>query len=302
MAVITRSVHPSLLWPGVHSIFGDAYDEYPAEWSQIFDKQTSNKAWEDLVEVGGFGIAPVKTEGAPIQYDVDSEGYKARLTHTVYGLGYMVTREELEDGQYAQVSRRRSRKLARSMRTTAEIVHANILNRGFSGSYLGGDGVSLFSTAHPTLAGNQANKPAVDADLTEASLEDMLTLISQFKDRRGLPIRQRGVKLVVAPGGEFNARRILGSPLRVGTANNDLNAIKDMGLVPGGVIVNHYLTDPDAWFLITDVDDGLVSMWRREVEFEQDNDFDTQNAKAMSTMRFLAGWGDWRGIVGTQGA
>lgn len=302
MPVITRSAHPSLLWPGVHSIFGDSYNEYPAEWSQIFDKQTSNKAWEDIVEVGGFGLAPVKTEGAPIQYDTDAEGYKNRLQHTVYGLGYMVTREELEDGQYAQVSRKRSRKLARSMRTTAEIVHANILNRGFSTSYVGGDGVALLSTAHPTAAGNQANKLAVDADLTEASLEDMLTLISGFKDRRGLPIVAKGMKLVVAPGAEFNARRILGSPLRVGTPNNDLNAIKDMGLIPGGVIVNHYLTDPDAWFIITDQDDGLVSMWRREVELEQDNDFDTENAKAKATMRFLAGWGDWRGVVGSPGA
>lgn len=298
MPVITRSAHPSLLWPGVHSIFGDSYNSWPAEWSQIFDKQTSTKAWEDLVEVGGFGIAPVKTEGAPIQYDTDAEGYKSRLTHTVYALGYMVTREEMEDGQYAPVSKKRGRKLGKSMRTTAEIVHANILNRSTSGSYLGGDGVSLLSTAHPTAAGNQANKLTVDADLTEASLEDMRTLIETAKDRRGLPIVLRGAKLVVAPGAQFNAERIINSTLRSGTPNNDANVNRGVF----DIVVNHYLTDPDAWYVTTDADDGLVSMWRREVELEQDNDFDTENLKAKATMRFLAGWGDWRGVYGSVGA
>jgi hypothetical protein len=162
--------------------------------------------------------------------------------------------------------------------------------------------LALFSTSHPTPAGNQANKAAVDADLTEASLEDALTTIAGSKDRRGLPIRLRGMKLVVASGAQFNAERILGSNLRSGTANNDANAIKNMGLLPGGVVVNHYLTDPDAWFIITDADEGLLSIWRREVAIEQDNDFDTENAKAKATMRFAAGYGDFRAGYGSAGA
>jgi hypothetical protein len=302
MAVITRSAHPDLLWPGVMAIYGNAYNEYPPQWSQIFEKRTSSKAYEKLVETSGFGLAPVKTEGAPIQYDTDAEGVVTTLTPTVYGLGWMATREEIEDGQYPEVSRRRSKALGRSMRTTAEIVHANVFNRGFSGSYLGADGVSLFSTAHPTPAGNQANKMAVDADLTEASLEDALTNIGNALDRRGLPIRLRGMKIVVASGAQFNAERILHSSLRSGTANNDINAVKQMGLLPDGIVVNNYLTDPDAWFIVTDADEGFLSIWRREAAIEQDNDFDTENAKAKSTMRFSTGYGDFRAGFGSQGA
>lgn len=300
MTVITRSAHPDLLWPGVMSIFGNAYNEYPPEWSQIFEKRTSSKAFEKIVETSGFGLAPIKTEGAAIQYDSDAQGLVTTLIPVVYGLGWMATREEQEDGQYPEVSRRRSKALGKSMRTTAEIVHANVLNLGFSTN--GSDGVPLFSLSHPTPGGLQANRATVDADLTEASLEDALTIIAGAKDRRGLPIRLRGMKLVVASGAQFNAERILGSALRSGTANNDTNAIKNMGLLPGGVVVNHYLTDPDAWFIATDADEGLLSIWRREVAIEQDNDFDTENAKAKATMRFSAGYGDFRSLFGSQGA
>lgn len=302
MTVITRAAHPDLLWPGVMATFGNAYNEYPPEWSQIFEKRRSTKAYEKIVETSGFGLAPIKTEGAPIQYDTDAQGLVTTLTPVVYGLGWMATREEIEDGQYPEVSGRRSRALGRSMRTTAEIVHANVLNRGFSGSYNGVDGVPLFSTAHPSPAGNRTNKLSVDADLTEASLEDMLTLIANAKDRRGLPIVLRGMKLVVGSGAQFNAERILGSSLRSGTANNDANAIRNMGLLPGGVVVNHYLTDPDAWFIITDAEEGLLSIWRREAEQQKDNDFDTENAKAKSTMRFSAGYGDPLAVFGSAGA
>ncbi len=302
MAVITRSAHPDLLWPGVMATYGQKYNEYPPEWSQIFEKRRSTKAYEKIVETSGFGLAPTKAEGEPLQYDTDAQGVVTQFNPVTYGLGYMVTREEQEDGQYAEVSRRRSRALAKSMRTTEEIVHANVLNRAFSGSYLGADGVSFLSTSHPSPAGLQSNRASVDADLSEASLEDMLTLISTAKDRRGLPIRLRGMKLVVGAGAEFNARRILGSPLRAGTPNNDINAIKDMGLLSGGVVVNHYLTDPDAWFIVTDADEGLLSIWRREAEIEQDNAFDTESLKAKSTMRFAAGYGDFRAVFGTPGA
>lgn len=302
MTVITRSAHPSDLWPGVMAHYGNAYDQYAPEWVEIFEKRQSKKAYEKIVETSGFGLLPVKTEGAPIQYDSDAEGIVTTLTPVVYGLGYQVTREEQEDNLYPEVSRRRSRALAKSARVTQEIVHANVFNRGFSSSYNGADGVPLFSTSHPSPAGTWANKPTVDADLTEASLEDMLTLIAAAKDRRGLPIKLRGMKLVVASGGQFNAMRILDSDLRSGTANNDVNAVKRMGLLPGGVVINHYLTDPDAWYITTDAEEGLLSIWRREPELEQDNDFDTENLKAKTTMRFSAGYGDPRSVYGTQGA
>src|ERR1044071_24239 len=239
MTVITRSAHPSDLWPGVMAHYGNAYKEYAPEWAQIFDKRQSKKAYEQVVEVNGFGLMPVQTEGAAIQYDTAAEGVKTPFPPVVYGLGYQVTREEIEDSLYPEVSGRRARALGKSARTTQEIVHANVLNLGFSVN--GADGVPLFSTAHPTPAGTPANKAAVDADLTEASLEDMLTIIANAKDRRGLPIKLRGMKLVVASGAQFNAARILNSPLRSGTANNDINAVKQMGLLDGGVVVNHYL-------------------------------------------------------------
>ncbi len=300
MTVITRSAHPSDLWPGVMAHYGNAYKEYAPEWSAIFEKRQSKKAYEQIVEVSGFGLMPVKTEGAPIQYDTDAEGVKTTLTPVVYGLGYMVTREEIEDNLYPEVSGRRARALGKSARVTQEIVHWNVFNLGFSVN--GADGVPLFSTSHPTPGGVQANKATVDADLTEASLEDMLTLIASAKDRRGLPIKLRGMKLVVASGAQFNAARILNSSLRSGTANNDINAIKSMGLLDGGIVINHYLTDPDAWYITTDADEGLLSIWRREPAIQQDNDFDTENAKAKATMRFAAGYGDPRSIYGSQGA
>lgn len=300
MTVITRSAHPSDLWPGVMAHYGNAYKEYAPEWSQIFEKRQSKKAYEQIVEVNGFGLMPVKTEGAPIQYDTDAEGIKTTFTPVVYGLGYMVTEEEIEDNLYPEVSGRRARALGKSARTTQEIVHANVFNLGFSTN--GADGVPLFSTSHPTPGGLQANKATVDADLTEASLEDMLTLIAGAKDRRGLPIKLRSMKLVVASGAQFNAARILNSNLRSGTANNDINAVKSMGLLDGGVVVNHYLTDPDAWYIMTDADEGMLSIWRREPSIQQDNEFETGNAKAKSTQRFSVGYGDWRSVFGSAGA
>lgn len=301
MTVITRSNHPDLLWPGVMSIFGSSYKEWEPIWSQLFDKRQGTKAWETLVDTGGFGLAPVKTEGSPIQYDVDLQGPKTTITPVVYGLGYMVTEEELEDNQYAEVSRSRARKLARSMRITAETVHANIFNRAFSASYLGADGVQLINTSHPTPGGLQSNYLTTPADLSETSLEDLMTQIAASKDRRGLPIRLRAVTLVVHPANIFNATRILQSTLRVGTPNNDANALRALGVAPT-VVANPYLTDVDAWFLITDAEDGLVSVWRREPTIQRDNDFETGDAKAKSTMRFAPGYGDFRSIFGSEGA
>lgn len=300
MAVITRSNHPSDLWPGIKAHFGLKYREHPTKWSQIFEKRTSDKYEERIVESTGFGLAPVKQEGAPTTYDMTMEGYKSTLRHVVYSLGYKVTEEELEDNRYVEVSQGRSRGLAFSMRSTIEIVHANVLNRAFSGSYVGGDGVALISNAHPTQAGNASNLlPA--ADLSETALEDGLKMMFQARNNRGLNIAVACKNLIVSSAEIFNAERILNSAGRVGTANNDINAIKSMGSVPG-IVMNPYLTDSDAWFLQTDVPEGLLSLWRREVELQKDNDFDTGDAKAKASARFATGWGDWRCIYGSIGA
>lgn len=297
---ITRSNHPNALWPGVKSWFGLKYNEHEPQWARIFAKEGSDKAYEKVVEATGFGLAGVKGEGQSISYDTDMEGITNTLTPNVYGLGYIVTREELEDDLYKEVSMKRSRALAFSMKQTQEIVHANVLNRAFNASYTGGDGVALVSNAHATRSGNQSNLLTA-ADLSEVALEDGVKAIRQATNARGLKINLRVKKLIVHTDDEFNATRILKSELRVGTANNDINAIRVMGSVPE-IAPYVYLTDNDAWFLQTDAPDGLLSYWRREVEFGRDEDFDTENAKAKATMRFSTGWGDYRGIYGSAGA
>lgn len=298
--VITRSNHPDALWPGVLKWFGKSYGEYPKEWRELFESVDSTKAYEYLIEATSFGLASPKPEGSSVVFDSDQEGTKNTWTNVTYALGYIVTREEMEDDQYEYVSKRRSRSLAFSMRQTEEVVHANVLNRAFSGSYVGGDGVSLISAAHPTLSGNQSNLITA-ADFSEASLEDGLKQVARATNARGLKIAINATKLVVSVGDMFNAQRIVNSELRPGTANNDINATKAMGMLPQGIVVNHYLTDQDAWFLKTDVPEGLVSLRRREIEFDQDNDFDTENAKAKATQRYTPGWGDFRGIYGSEG-
>jgi len=298
--IITRSAHPEALWPGVKKWFGLSYDKVPTTWSKIFERMDSNKYQEKIVEGTTFGLAPVKTEAAPIQYDSDQQGYTATFTHVVYGLGYIVTEEELEDNLYDEVSRARAGNLAWSMRTTAEFVHANVLNRGFSGSYPIGDGVALFSASHPTLSGNQSNLLTA-ADFSEAAMEDATKAAWRLLNNRGFPINAGVRRLIISPEDAFNATRILNSTLRAGTPNNDINALNAMGIVPD-VVVSKYLTDTDAWFVQTDVPNGLISMWRRDVTLSKDNDFDTDNAKAKATMRFSAGAGDWRGTLGNAGA
>lgn len=298
--IITRSAHPEALWPGVKKWFGLFYAKEPATWSKIFDRLDSNKYQEKIVEGTTFGLAPVKTEAAPIEYDSDQQGYTATFTHVVYGLGYIVTREELEDNLYDEVSRPRAGNLAWSMRTTAEFVHANVLNRGFDTNYPIGDGAALFSAAHPTLSGNQSNLLTA-ADFSEAAMEDATKAVWRVKNNRGFPINAGVRRLIISPEDAFNATRILNSTLRAGTANNDINALNAMGIVPD-VVVSKYLTDTDAWFVQTDVPNGLVSLWRRDVDIERDNDFDTENAKAKATMRFSAGVADWRSTFGNAGA
>jgi hypothetical protein len=297
--IITRSAHPEALWPGVKKWFGLSYDKVPATWPKMFERMDSNKYQERIVEGTTFGLAPVKTEGAPIEYDSDQQGYTAYFTHVVYGLGYIVTEEELEDNLYDEVSRVRAANLAWSMRTTAEFVHANVLNRGFDTNYPIGDGAALFSAAHPTLSGNQSNLLTA-ADFSETAMEDATKAVWRVKNNRGFPINAGVKRVVVSPEDAFNVTRVLNSVLRPGTPNNDINALNAMGIVPD-VVVSKYLTDTDAWFVQTDVPNGLISLWRRDVALSKDSDFDTDNAKAKATMRFSAGAGDWRGIFGSAG-
>lgn len=296
--LITRSSHPDLLWPGVKAIWGNTYNELPKEWTELFRQETGTKFAEKYVEVTGFGLAPRKSEGKAIEYDSDGEGTVTTITPIVYGLGYAVTREELEDDQYEQVSSRRSEQLAFSMNQTVEIVHANQFIRGFSAAYPIGDGQAWFSNAHPTLGGTQSNLAPTGADLSEASLEDQIKRIGLAQNSKGLQIALKPTKLVVSMNDAFNATRILNSQLRSGTANNDINAIKAMGMLAEGAVVNHYFGLSNAWYILTDAPQGLVSIWRRQPSLEKDNDFDTENAKAKSTMRFAPGVIDWRAGYG----
>lgn len=298
---ITTGNHPKSLWPGVKAFFGKTYKEKPMVCAMVFDSMTSDKAYEEVVEETGFGLAPQKAEGASVSYDTDAQGYTTRFTNVTYGLGAIVTREAIEDNQYENVASRKAAKLARSMRQTKENVHANVLNRAFTAAYAGGDGVELLATNHPSLVGNQQNELTVSADLSEASLEDLLILIRLATDSRGLRIQLEGQKLIVPPQLAFEANRILGSVNQSGTANNDINAMKAMGLLPGGIVVWDYLTDSDAFFVKTDATEGMMTFQRRALALTQDNDFDTENARMKATERFVAGWGDWRGLYGSPG-
>ena len=302
MAVITTGNHPKALWPGMRAFWGRSYSELPQEWKDIFEAKSSDKAYEEDSEVTGFGLAPIKPQAEAISYDSETAGPTKRYTHVVYGLGYQVTREEMDDNLYEEVSKKRIKALAFSMRQTEEIVAANVLNRGFNSSYTGGDGKEMLATDHPTVDGTQSNELTTAADLSEAAIEDLAIQIMNTKNSRGLRISIMPRKLIVPPNEAFNAERILKSSLQTGTSNNDVNAIKSMGLFKEGATVNHYLTDTDAWFVLTNCPDGLMRFTRREVEFKNDSDFDTENAKAKSTMRFSVGWTDWRGIYGSPGA
>ena len=300
--IITSSSFAKLLWPGLNSIYGKAYDDYPVEWDKLFEKNSSDRAYEEDLGLSSFGLASVKNEGAPITYDTERQGFTSRYNHVVYALGFIVTREIFEDDQYGKVGAQKAKALARSMRQTKEIVGANIYNRAFDSNYKGGDGVELISSSHPNVAGGTfSNKIATAADLSEAALEQAVIDIAGFRDDRGLLIAARPEKLVIPYQQTFEAKRILGADGRVGTDLNDPNVLKDMGLF-GNVVINHYLTDPDAWFILTNVKDGLKYFERRGDQFEMDNDFDTENAKFKATARYSFGWSDPRAIYGSAGA
>lgn len=295
---ITTGNHPKALWPGMHAFFGATYKEHPEEYTDIFDIETSTKNYEEDAKVTGFGFAPQKTEAGGVEYDSETQGFVKRYSHNVYGLGYIVSEEEQEDNLYEIVSKRRIKRLAFSMRQTRETVAANVLNRGYTSGYTGGDGSILFVTTHSSINGNYANMITA-ADFSEAALEDMCVLIGQAKNDRGLLIGLRPMKLIYPVNTQFDVARVLKSELTPGTANNAVNAVRLVGIKP---VMNHYLTDTDAWFIKTDAPNGLQFFNRRAMTFAQDNDHDTGNAKAKCTMRFSVGWTDPLGVYGSAGA
>ena len=291
------------LYPGVRKWWGQAYDEYPVEYTKLFESEKTSRAYEEYVQFTGLGLAAVKREGASITYDDMSQGWLTRFVPVNYGLGFVISREMVEDGISGIVGKKRAKYLAFSGRQTKEITGANIYNRAFSSSYLGPDGQSLLSTAHVNFTGGTfSNRLSTDADLSEASLEQMCIDIAGAQNDRGLKIALRPDKLCIPYQLEFEAERILGSTYRVGTADNDVNALHALGKFPGGICISHYFTDSDAWFIRTNVkDDGMVYFSRSAPRFDMDNEFETENAKFKYTERYTFGYGDPRTLFGTSG-
>lgn len=294
---------PKSLWPGVNKFWGKAYDEHKVEFTSLFDTYQSRRAYEEDVGVSSFGLLSVKAEGSPIVYDDETQGFTTRYTHVNYALGFVITEEAMDDDLYDIVGQRRARGLAFSMRQTKEIIAANVYNRAFNSSYTGGDGKEMCATDHPNVAGGTwANELSTAADLSEAALEQASIDIMDYTNDRGLRISVSPQTLIIPPALVFEADRILNSPLRVGTADNDINSLKNMGKFPGGIKVNHYLDDDDAWFIRTNAPDGMKYFSRKSDRFGMDNDWDTSNAKFKGSFRCSFGWTDPRGVFGSPGA
>jgi hypothetical protein len=302
--IITTGSHPKALWPGVKEWWGRTYNSHPEEWKDLVDIETSDMNYEEDVQMTGFGLVPVKTQGASSEYDSEMQGFTTRYTHLTYSLGYIVTQEELEDNLYEKVSKTRATALAFSFQQTKENVVANMYNRAFNSSFVGGDGKELLATDHPnTTGGTFSNELAVAADLSEASLEDLIIQMMGATDDRGLLISLMPKSLIVARQEWFNANRILKSVFQSGTANNDINVLHATNAIPEGIKMNHYLTSPHAWFLRSNIQmgTGLKFYQRIPISFTQDNDFDTDNAKAKSRERYSVGWTDPRALWGSNG-
>jgi|TARA_R110000803_G_scaffold15904_1_gene43861 hypothetical protein len=303
---ISRAQLAKELEPGLNSLFGLSYDSYEKEYEEIFAIEDSQRAFEEEVLITGFGAAPTKTEGQGVVFDTASESYSARYVAQTISLAFSLTDEAVEDNLYDSLGKRYTKALARSMANTKEVKGADILNNAFNANFTGGDGVSMINTAHPLAGGGvAANRATTMADLNETSLEDALIDISTFTDDKGLTISVQATKLVVPPQLVFVADRILNSTLRSGTADNDINAIKNTGVLPAGYTVNHYLTDPDAFFLLTSVTDsgeGLKMFQRTPMETSMEPDFTTGNIRYKARERYSFGFSDWRGIYGSQGA
>lgn len=301
--VISTSTHPKALWPGVKAWFGQVYAEHSEEWPALFDRDSSDMNYEEDVQITGFGLAPIKPQGSPVTYDSELQGYIARYTHIAYALGFIVTYEELRDNLYEKIARRRAAALAISMRQTKENVAAAVYNNSFTAVLPGvGDGVSLINTAHPnTSGGTWSNQLATAANLSEAAIEDMTIQIMGATNDRGLLISLMPQSLHIARQNFYTANRIIKSVFQTNTANNNVNVVSALNVFPKGVHMNHYFTAANAWWIRTNCPEGMKMYQREELWFNQDNDFDTENAKAKSYERYVFGNSDPRALFGTAG-
>jgi hypothetical protein len=307
---ISRAQLLKELLPGLNALFGMEYARYGEQHKEIYESETSERSFEEETKLAGFGAAPVKNEGSAIAYDNAQEAFTARYTHETIALGFSITEEAVEDNLYDSLSARYTKALARAMAFTKQVKAASILNNGFNGAFSGGDGVSLFGVnssssrvGHPTVGGTvNFNSPATPVDLNETSLENATIQIAAWTDERGLLIAAKPVKLVIPPSLMFVAKRLLDTELRVSTADNDINALKQMGTISGGYTVNNFLTDTNAWFLTTDVPNGMKHFVRTPLQNSMDGDFDTGNVRYKSRERYSFGWSDPLGMWGSSGS
>ena len=299
---ISRAQALKELLPGLNALFGLEYGKYENEHTEIYETETSERSFEEEVKLSGFGAAPVKPEGSAITYDNAQDSFTARYNHETVAMGFSITEEAMEDNLYDSLSARYTKALARAMAYTKQVKAASLLNTGFT-TFTSGDGVTLFNTAHPTVAGGtNSNRPAVDVDLNETALEQAVIDIAAYKDERGLLIAARPRKLIVPPSLMFVATRLLQTELRVGTADNDINALKSNGSIPEGYRVNHYLTDADSWYITTDIPNGMKHFVRTAMSTSMDGDFDTGNVRYKARERYSFGVSDPLGIYGCPGA
>ena len=300
---ISRQQLAKELEPGLNALFGLEYKNYENQHTEIYDIENSDRAFEEEVMLSGFANAAVKAEGSAVTFDTANEAFTSRYTHETVALAFAITEEAIEDNLYDRIATRYTKALARSMAQTKQIKAANVLNNGFNSSFPGGDGKELFADDHPTQsAGTLKNELSTSADLSETSLEQAMIDIAAFKDERGFKIAARGLKLIIPSELQFTAERILRSPARVGTADNDLNALSSKGMLPQGYVVNNYLTDTDAFFIKTDIPNGMKMFNRANLKTAMEGDFDTGNVRYKARERYSFGFSDWRGMFGSPGA
>jgi hypothetical protein len=299
---ISRGQLVKELEPGLNALFGLEYQRYENQHAEIFDTETSDRAFEEEVMLSGFANAQVKPEGSGVTFDNAQETFTARYTHETIALAFAITEEAIEDNLYDRLASRYTKALARSMANTKQVKAAAVLNNAFSSAFAGGDGKALLATDHPTIAGSFSNKLQTDADLNETSLEQSLIDINAFTDERGLKIAARGVKMIIPSELQFTAERLMKSNQRTGTADNDINAIASLGMVPQGYVVNNFLTDPDAYFIKTDVPNGMKMFVRAAIKTAMEGDFDTGNVRYKARERYSFGFSDPRGMFGSSGA
>jgi len=299
---INRSQLAKELEPGLNALFGLEYQGYENQHAEIFDTENSDRAFEEEVMLSGFGSASVKPEGTSVNFDSATESFTARYSHETVALAFQITEEAVEDNLYDKISTRYTKALARSMAHTKQVKAANVLNNGFDSNFKGGDGVELFSSAHPTTSGNQRNELAVASDLNETSLEQAMIDIGAFADDRGLKVAAKARKMIIPSALQFTAERLMKSANRAATADNDINALASKGMIPEGYVVNNYLTDTDAFFIKTDVPNGMKHFQRSPIATSMEGDFETGNMKYKARERYSFGFSDWRGMFASEGA